>query len=162
MNEFSKASTVKRRKGISLIEVIACIVIVAAMMAPLAGVMRASNRTVMVAETKTVGEELDAAGRWLQNTVQDGVINQVRRGVLSVRTHGVNGQIRVRHQNLVFEDGTSTDILVEGVTRVDFREIRQTGGLRSRIGLRVQMRKRDPDSGRNVTSNTTIALPTQI
>ncbi len=153
----------RHRNGISLIEVIACIVIVAAMMAPLAGVMQASNRSMRIADQQTVQEELVQVGRWLKNAIQDGSILQVRGNALRILTDtGITGEILVRNRSLIFDDGRNPTILLEGVTRIDFRQINQRSGSRSMIGLEVQMQKSDSNSGQNVVSRTVIAFPTNL
>ncbi len=149
------------RRGISLIEVIAATAIIAVMIVPIAGVMRASSQSIAAAEGDASDEaSMRTALRWLSTTVRDSDVLRVRSRRLVLRlSDGNTASIQVRRRNLVMRIGTDETILCQGVRDVQFQAINRVTPPVSRTGIRVTARMRDADGNWTTVENTISELP---
>ena len=151
------------RRGISLLEVIACTALVAVMIVPIAGVIRTSGQSISQAQGDPSTEaKLRRGLLWLGDYVRNGSIVGVRSARLSVLPSGGSPvEIRVSRNNLVLSDGTDTTVIVEDVRDIEFSAINQATPPNSLVGLTMRLRARDPNSGQIATVDSTVSVPTQ-
>ncbi len=154
----------KRRYAISLLEVIACTAIVAVMIVPIAGVIRASSQSIATATGNTsVQAGLRTGLRWVASTVRDSDILAVNTRRLTLRLSDSSvARIEVRRGNLVLLRGNDETVLVDGVREVQFRAINRVTPPIAQTGLAISLRAQDAASGQWVTVNSTIAVPPQV
>lgn len=152
-----------RRRGIGLIEVIVCTALVAVMVIPIAGVIRASGKSIARADGSASTEaELRRGLRWLGDTIRDGDVLVVRARQLQIRlSSGDVATIRVRRGALLLDDGSIQTTLAENVRDIRFTELVRTTPPSTRIGVSMVLRARDPVTRLWVTVDSTIAIPPQ-
>jgi hypothetical protein len=153
-----------RRRGIGLLEVIACTALVAMMIIPIAGVIRASGQAIAQANGSTSTEASLRSGlRWLQDAVRDGSIVSVQaRRLEIIQASGDAATVQVSRGNLVMEDAQGESVLAKAVGDVHFRELTQIAPPQTRTGIQITLRARDSDTGQWVTLNSTVAIPPQL
>lgn len=151
------------RRGVSLIEVITCTMLVAVLLVPLAAVIRASGQSIAEAEASTSTEaELRRGLRWLGDTIRDGDLISVRTNRIQLRMcSGEVGNVRVRGKTLEFQNGKDNLPIANQVLEARFTELRQATPPKKRIGLLMSLRARDPDSGATIVLDSTLAIPPQ-
>ena len=154
---------VMRRRGISLIEVIACTAIIAVMMVPLAGVMRSSRQAIQRAESISTETELRDSSSWLKRLVQDNQVLDVSSDALALRlSTGVDVKVFRDREGLVMSDGRDQTILQENVTRVQFGAVKQSVAPNPTIGIKMEIEAVDPDSKQSYQRSSIISLPPQF
>ncbi|MEM8666621.1 MAG: hypothetical protein AAGG48_03850 [Planctomycetota bacterium] len=153
----------RTRRGIGLLEVIACTGLVALMIVPLAGVIRASGQSIADANGDgSQSTQMRQGLRYLTKTIRDGEISLFRQNRISVRMpDGTTAAFRVRGQKLEMRQSGETTVVVENVRRVRFIQRRERNGDRRRTGIEIQLTARDPDTRRNVRINAAVATPPQ-
>lgn len=154
----------QHRRGISLIEVIACTALVAIMIVPIAGVIRASTQSIASAEgdTSTHGK-LRVGLRWLQDTIRESDVLAVGGRQLGLRlSDGRIVTIRVQAGNLVLIDGVNQTILVEAVRDIRFTSLRRITPPRNRVGISMTLRARDLVTLQWVSVTATTAETPQV
>ena len=151
------------RAAVSLIEVIACMALVAIMIVPLAGVIRASAQSIARANGGTSSEaKLRRSLRWLGDTIRDGDIVSVRADRLQIRQAGGDiAAIDVRAGTLILDDGRNQTVLAENVRDIRFTELTQVEPPSQRTGVSMTIRTRDPATGSLVSVDSTVAVRPQ-
>lgn len=151
------------RRGVGLLEVMICTALVAVMVIPIAGVIRASAQSIARADGSDSTEaDLRQSLRWLASTIRDSDILSVRARRLQLRlSNGDVAQVRVRRGTLWLDDGTSQTAIAEGVRDILFAERRQAGPPGNRIGVTMTLRARDPITRVFITVDSTVAIPPQ-
>jgi hypothetical protein len=150
------------RRGIGLMEVIVCTALVAVMIVPIAGVIRASGQSIARSEGSASTEaELRRGLRWLGDTIRDSDVLVVRSNQLRLRlSSGDVATIRVRRGTLELDDGSIQTALAENVRDIRFSELNRTTPS-TRIGVSMVLRARDPVTRLWVTVDSTVAIPPQ-
>ena len=151
------------RRGIGMLEVIVCTALVAVMIVPLAGVLRASSQSIARADGSSTTEAGMRQGlRWLAETIRDSDVLLVRARLLRIRlSNGNVANIRVRRGTLWLTEGSSQTALVENVRDIRFAETVQTAPPGRRVGVSMTLRARDPVTRAWVTVDSTVAIPPQ-
>ena len=154
-----------RRRGISLIEVIACTALVAILFIPIAGVIRASARSIASAQsTGSRPEELQHTLTWLSQTIDDGAVVSMNASSLTLQRRDA-AIVKVFHSNnqLVMSDGKSTDVvLAENILDFTIRTIVQPKPSSKTVGLELELVGRDATDNRKVVETSTVVFPPQI
>lgn len=152
-----------RRRGIGLLEVIICTAMVAVMIIPIAGVIRTSGQAISQSNGDNSTEASLRSGlRWLRDAVRDGSVVSVRARSLQVLlSSGDLATVEVRRGNLVMDDGRSQFALAENVRDIRFSELQQLNPPRTRVGVTMTLRARDPATGLTVAVDSTVAIPPQ-
>ena len=147
----------------SLIEVIVCTAIVAVMLVPIAGVIRASGQSISQATgTASVEARLRTGLRWLAAAIRQGDVVAIRTRRLTLRMPDTSiATVDVRRGRFVINNNGTETTLVEGVRDVQFQVINRVTPPVTRTGLSVSLRARDPNGGW-VTVTSAIAEPPQI
>ncbi len=152
-----------RRHGISLIEVIACIVLVSMMIVPLAGVIRASGQSIAQAEASgSTQAQLRVALTWIQNTFRHSQYLGTDGQAVKLLTSGRVVKIGVDSGQFVIDDGKSQTVIAGDVLDSRFEELTQTTAPFQRVGLRMTLRSRDRDTGAIVSVTATSADAPQM
>jgi len=154
----------KPRAGISLLEIIVCTALVAVMIVPIAGVMRASSQSIAQAgqDGSTVAR-LRRGLSWLAGNIREGQILGVsKNGIKMTLPGGKDVKVVVDAGNLIMTDGGDPVILTEGVRSIRFNEFRQAAPPNSLIGLQLTLSATDPASGALVSANSLVSLPAQF
>lgn len=153
-----------RMSGVGLLEVIICTGLVALMIVPLAGVIRASGQSI--AETNgegSVQNEMRQGLRYLSNTIRQGEVTRIRWNRISIRMpNGRTAVARVRGGKLELQEGRQRMVLAEDVRRVRFRRHRQRSGARATTGVEIRLIARDPVTRRWARVNAAVAFPPQV
>lgn len=151
------------RCGISLLEVIACTAIVAVMLVPIAGVIRASGRSMNQAQNGSKTADLRATLTWLRQTIHEGQIMSISNRSLQLQlADGRTARIHVQSNDLVLDDGTDQVLLASSIRDVRFQSVRDPLPPRNRVGLDMRLRANDPSTGQIVSVNCTVAETPQI
>ncbi|TWU34931.1 hypothetical protein [Novipirellula artificiosorum] len=169
---FQRSQTEQRnrrlRYGISLLEVIACTALLAVMIVPIAGVIRASARSI--ADVEGTGDhsaqsELRGALNWLTLAVRDGVVLGIDRNGRSMKLQLRSGDVvevtRYDDQLLMIENGAKT-VLAEDVSDFALKTIENPAEPGQAIGIQVVLQSVDAVSRDRVSLTATIAQPTQF
>lgn len=155
--------TQTNRRGISLIEVIACTAIVAVMIVPIASVLRSSAGVIDRNSRPDSAATVRTAVRWMRDTIHRGQIIAVGRANINfVHPTGHPMQFVVRGGELVMTDGSTTTSILRGVRSFQTQPLVQTGPPAATIGLTAIVAGTDPDSGRPFNQTFSIATPTQF
>lgn len=151
------------RNGIGLIEVIACTALVAVMIIPIAGVIRASAQSIAQADGSiSVEADLRRGLRWLGNTIREGDIIAVRADRLRIRLSSGNvAVVRVQGGTLVIDDGATQSVLADRVRDIRFTERTQLAPPNTRIGVSIRLQATDPATGTLVSAQATVAIAPQ-
>lgn len=151
------------RRGISLIEVIACTAIVAVMILPIASVLRSSAGVIDRNSRPDSAAGVRTAVRWMRDTVTRGQITAVGRANINfVHPNGQPMQFVVRGGELVMADGTTSKLILRGVRSFQTQPLVQSGPSAAMIGLTAVVAGIDPDSGRAFNQTFSIATPIQF
>ena len=153
-----------KRAGVSMLEVIACMGLVALMLIPLAGVIRASGQSIAQANGEgTLATQMRRGLRFLNQSIRDGEIIRFRQNRISLRMpSGNTAVVRVQRGRLEMREAGESIVLVEGVRRVRFIQRQQRSGERLRTGIEIQLNARDPETRRNIRVTSAVAIPTQV
>ncbi len=153
-----------KRQGISLLEVIACTALVAVMIVPIAGVIRASGQSIQQADGAVSTEaKLRRGLHWICDSVRDANLVAVQARRLTLQPSG-GGQLTIEVQagSLVMSDGTDVTTIVSDVRDISFTQINQSVPPNNLAGVTMSLRARDPVTRQFVTVNGTVAIPTQF
>lgn len=151
------------RNGISLIEVIACTVIVTVMVIPIAGVIRVSGQSIARSNNGSPEANLRTGVRWLIETIHAGDVLEVGSDYLVLLTTGGEKVVfEVRSDQLVMDDGGNQVVLMDPVDKIEFSSIHQTDPPNLPIGITMTLRVKDPATGKLNSIDATISLPPQI
>ena len=157
------APSARHRHGISLLEVIACTALLAVILLPIAGIIRASGHSLRQAQQGSTSANLRSTLNWLRQTIDEGQIVSVASNSLQMRlSDGRMARVFVDRNELVLDDGTDRIQLAEDVRDIRFQNVHATLPPRNRVGLRIQMRGTDPASGQLVSVEATVAETPQI
>ncbi|GAA5505333.1 hypothetical protein [Novipirellula caenicola] len=154
-----------RRRGISLIEVIACTGLVAILFVPIAGVIRASARSIASAQADgSTAEELQHTLTWLSQTIDDGTVVSMNASSLTLQRRDAAIVKVFRSDNqLVMSDGKSMDVvLAENILDFTIRTIVQPKPSSKTVGLELELVGRDTTDNRKVVETSTVVFPPQI
>ncbi|EMI20229.1 hypothetical protein RMSM_02848 [Rhodopirellula maiorica SM1] len=154
-----------RRHGISLIEVIACTGLVAILFVPIAGVIRASARTIASAESaSSTSTKLQRTLAWLSNMIDDGTVFAASTsGIRLQRRDGSLVNITRSNNQLLATEGKSTDtVLAEDIVDFSVRSIFQPKPSSRWVGLEIELVGFDTTNNRKVTEIATVVFPPQI
>ena len=153
----------RKRRGISLLEVIACTALIAILLVPIAGVIRASGRSMQQAQNGSKAAELRSTLRWLRQTIDEGRIVNIARNSLQLQlSDGRTARVSVQSNDLVLDDGTDQVLLAGNVRDVRFQSIRAPLPPRNRVGLEIRLRGIDSSTGQLVSLDCTVAETPQI
>ncbi len=149
-----------RRRGLSLIEVIACTAIVAVMIVPIASVIRSSSRTIQRVETDaTAPQHLRSTSTWLRDTLRTSQIYAVATNSVKLQLpSGDDAAIYRKGKVLVLENGSGVTVLCSDVIDVAFRELLTATKPARRIGIIVSLTAIDSARGVKTSLQTTVAL----
>ncbi len=167
MNKFpnrnSRFNRPKKRLGVSLIEVIACTALVAIMMVPIAGVIRASGQAIAQSDLDASTEAKMRRGlRWLSDSIRDGQLLGVGTNEMSLTLKsGLDVKFMIDQDNLVMTDGRDSVIVTEGVRQIQFAEINQSVLPNPTIGIGIKLSAVDPNTRNVVTISSMTSIPTQ-
>ena len=155
---------IRRRRGISLIEVIACTALVAIMIVPIAGVVRASAQSIAQANGSASTEaRLRSSLRWVAQTIRESDIVTVGSTRLIVQLPDTSvGTFEVRSGDLVLTSGGNQTVLIESVRDIRFASLNHGSPPLTRAGLAISLRAQDASGNGWVTVNAIIAEPPQI
>ncbi|TWT52823.1 hypothetical protein Pla22_04510 [Rubripirellula amarantea] len=159
----SRHPNIPIRKGISLIEVIACTAILAIMMVPLASLMRSSRMSLARSQSISVVDQLQDTSRWIRQAVSDGTLVDAQSDAIKlVMASGQTVKVYRQNRDLVLDDGREQVILLEEIEDVAFGDIRQSSSPGKLIGLKMQIRKRDAASGKTEETTTIVSIEPQL
>jgi hypothetical protein len=152
------------RRGIGLLEVIACTALVAVMMIPIAGVIRASGQSIRQAQGGgTTHASMRTTLRWLRETIQSGQVLAISASAIRLQTEdGRLVRIAVRSGDLVADDGATPIPLASDVRDIRFAPLRSSVPPHDRIGIQVRLRARDSSTGQTVSVACVLAETPQI
>tara|TARA_R110002049_G_scaffold4601_5_gene32770 strand:- start:1072855 stop:1073346 length:492 start_codon:yes stop_codon:yes gene_type:complete len=146
------------RHGISLLEVIACTALVAVMLVPIAGMIRASGQSIQRAHHGTTSDQLRTTLKWLRETIDAGeVIGVGNRSLQLQLVDGRLARIYVQSGDLILDDGTDEVLLASDIRDILFQSIRSATPPRNRVGIDIRLRGRDASTGQIMTVNCTVA-----
>jgi hypothetical protein len=133
----------RRRCGVSLLEVIACVILLSVIVVPLSGMMRSSVRSVESARGLTNQDRSIDAYRFLRRSVsraQSFRVTSSRNDQLqTVSNSGVTSLWFVRDRALVQSTNRVETILIEDVASVQFNVIpREADPAKSDLSLVIQ------------------------
>lgn len=151
------------RRGISLIEVIACTAIVAVMIVPIASVLRSSAGVIDRNSRPDSDASVRTAVRWMRDTVNRGQITAIGRSNINfVDAIGRPMQLVNRGGELVMTDGTTWTSILRGVRSFQTQQLVQSSPPGEMIGVSAIVAGVDPDSGQTFNQAFSIATPTQF
>lgn len=152
----------RNRGGLSLLEVIICTGLVAVMIVPLSGVIRASGKSIARAEGgETTEAEMRRGLLWLNDLVRDAEVLSVRSSSLQLRlASGNQATVQVSRGDLQLIEGSQRTTIVQDVRDASFRQSSQFFPPRRRTGVTTTIRKLDPQTQTWVTMDSTVALST--
>jgi type II secretory pathway component PulK len=128
LRDFSfEKSTRRCRRGISLLEVIACVILLSVIIVPLSGMMRASVRSVESARGLTNQDRSIDAYRFLRRSVSRSdsflVTGSRNEQLQTTSNSGVTSQWFVRNRALVHVSDRVETILIDDVSSIEFNMI---------------------------------------
>ena len=152
-----------RRSGISLLEVIACTALLAVMLVPIAGVIRASGQSIQQAQNGRPATELRTTLKWLRETIGDSRIVTVARNSLQLQlSDGRSARVFVQSSELILDDGTDQILLADNIRDVRFQSVRSPVPPRNRVGLEIRLRATDQATGGLVSVDCIVAETPQL
>ncbi|TWU54654.1 hypothetical protein Poly51_33730 [Rubripirellula tenax] len=138
----------KPRRGVSLIEVIACTAIVAVMVVPVASVIRASARAIGRASNVDAEVQTRSALRWVKETIQTGTVIDVgSRNLTLILASGDKAEIVFDSDRLILSDGRTKTVILENVGSFECESIVQSEKPGLPIGVAIRIGVKDPESG---------------
>jgi hypothetical protein len=151
------------RRGVSILEVIACTALVAVMIVPVAGVIRASGQAIALSDQDASTEAKMRRGlRWLSDAIRDGEVLGVGNTEMNLTLKsGLDVKFAIENGDLVMTDGSDSVRVAEGMRSIRFTELNQSLPPNDRIGIVMRMRANDPVSGNVVSIDATASIPTQ-
>jgi hypothetical protein len=156
-------SRIRLRRGISILEVIACTALVAVMVVPVAGVIRASGQAIAQSETDySTASKLRRGLDWIGDAIRDGQLLGVSGNALKFTgADGRDVKLAIVDRALVMTDGSQHVEITADVRQIDFSEIRQPVAPHSLIGIGIALTANDSITGKAVVVKATVALPPQ-
>lgn len=153
----------RRRRGIGLIEVIACTALVAILIAPIALVIRASSQSIaQSAGSTSIEAELRRSLRWITKVIRESDVTDVTNKVLELDLpNGNQGSVTEQNDSLILDDGDNEIVVMTDIKDVRFSEIRTNGNPKTRIGVEIRLRATDPATGEVIAVTTVVSIPTQ-
>jgi len=144
-------------------EVIASTALVAIMVVPVAGVIRASSQAIAQSDQDTSTEASMRRGlRWMSDAIRDGKVLSVGTNELRLTLKdGRDVRFSVTNRLLVMTDGGNQVVVIEGVRRIRFSQVKQTTPPNSLIGIGMSLRANDPVSRKVIVINSMVSIPTQ-
>ena len=153
----------RRRNGISLLEVIACTALLAVMLVPIAGVIRASGQSIQRAQDGRTPSGLRSTLKWLRETIDDGqIVNVARRSLQLQLGDGSSARVFVQSGELLLDDGTDEIVLAENIRDIRFQSVRSSVPPRDQVGLEIRLRAIDAETGDVVSVFCTVADTPQL
>lgn len=145
------------RPGLTFIEVIACTAMVAAMIVPIASVIRSTGQTIHRIEAdSSTADRLQSTLHWLRDQLRDSTLGTIRtRRIDTVLADGRSVSIVLRGDDLVVDEGGNQSVLCSPLRDVAFTAISAQGST-TRIGLSLALTADDPTIGGPVTLHATI------
>ncbi len=138
----------RRRRAISLIEVIACTAIVAVMIVPIASVIRASGHAISRSTQMDQEAKLRSSVRWIKDTIHTGnVIDVGSRHLTLVTASGLKSELRLDSGRLVFSDGDTKTVVLENVSRFACDPIMRHANPARMIGVEIRIEGKNPQTG---------------
>ena len=150
-------------RGVSLLEVIACTALVTILIVPIAGVIRASGKSIQAANGPSSTEsELRQASRWLAQTIRANNILGIRRSQMQLRLDsGETATLRLKQRSLILDAPSGPSTLAKDIQRIRFTSHRQAAPPRKTVGVTFLLQKRDHVTRRMVSIEDTVSFPTQ-
>ncbi len=153
----------RRRRGIGLIEVIACTALVAVLITPIALVIRASGQSIaQSAGSRSVEADLRRGLRWITDVIRESDVIDIRNRELELDLpNGNGGLVSEINNSLVLDDGNDEIAVMSDIKDVRFTEIRTKGQVKTRIGIEIRLRATDPVTGAVVSVTSVLSIPPQ-
>jgi hypothetical protein len=147
------------RRGLSLLEVIMCTVVVALMLVPIVDLIRVSNRTlVRVEKGSTTAQRLQQASIWLRDTLRDSQIQSVVRNNIQLRlANGDVATLQTNNTQLILNTKSHSTIVCDDITGASWRELLTTTPPFTRTGVVLAIQANDPVKG-PIEIETTVAV----
>ena len=162
-NKNSRFKRPTKRLGVSLIEVIACTALVAIMIVPIAGIIRASGQAVAQSDLDSSTEAKMRRGlAWLSDSIRDGQLLGVGTNEMKLTLKsGLDVKFTIDDDNLVMTDGRDSVVVSEGVREIQFAEIKQSVSPNPTIGIEIKLSAIDPVTRNVVSISSMTSIPTQ-
>ncbi|WP_146400774.1 hypothetical protein [Planctomycetes bacterium CA13] len=153
-----------RRRGISLIEVIACTALVTIMLVPIAAVIRASRQSISVAQGNASSHaEVRSGLAWLTQSIREGTVHGYDSRYKAMKLELQNGhvvEVTLRNSQLQMIDGALETVVIDNVKDVAFKPISATSG--NTIGIGISIDAYDAKTGSVIDVWTMVAQPPQF
>ena len=152
----------RSRLGVSLIEVIACTALVAILIAPLAGVIRASGRSIASAQGGGNGHvALRQSLSWLANSIRAAtVIDTDGKAIKMQLADGKAVRVYVDRGTLLMTDGRDRTIIAENVDKIAVKVIEDPIDRSVTRGIVVEVEMTDPSTRKSIVESVTISRAT--
>ena len=156
-------TSLRHRRAISLIEVIASLTIVGLMLVPLSAVMRSSRQAITRAEDRSTEQQLRDGSNWLHRLIQDNQLIDVYSDALVLHLKsGDDVKIYVQSDALVMNDGSKAVEVMADVRQVAFGKINHPSDPSRAVGVKMAIEMTDPTSGIDDSLTTVVSLPPQL
>lgn len=151
------------RSGVSILEVIACTALVAVMMIPISGVIRASGQAISQSDLDSSTEARMRGGlRWFADAIRDGSVLGLGNTEMKLTlASGKDVKFTIIDGDLVMTDGTDVVVVAEDVQAIQFAPIHQSTPPNALIGINMTLTAADPVSGKVVAIQSMVAIPGQ-
>ncbi len=151
------------RIGVSILEVIACTALVAVMVIPISGVIRASGQAISQSDLDSSTQARMRDGlRWFADAIRDGSVLGVGKTEMKLTlASGKDVKFTIIDGDLVMTDGTDVVVVAEDVKAIQFDPINQSSPPNALVGINMTLAAADPDSGQRVSIQSTVAIPVQ-
>ena len=158
-----RSSRSANRRGVSILEVIACTALVAVMMVPIAGVIRASGQAISQSDLDPSTEARMRSGlRWFSDAIRDGSVTGIGKTEMKLTLKsGTDVKFTIIDGDLVMTDGTDIVGVVEKVKAIQFDQIVQSTPPNSLAGISMSLSADDPVSGKVVVISALVSIPVQ-
>ncbi|QDT03352.1 hypothetical protein K227x_17340 [Rubripirellula lacrimiformis] len=150
------------RRGISLIEVIACTAIVTVMVVPIASVIRASGQSIARSKTLSTDGTLRSGIRWIRDMIHDGqVVDVGSRNITLIQASGDKAEFVVSGNTLILTDGRTKTVLLENVESFETSLLKQSESPGRATGISIRLQGKSPSTGKAFDYRSMISLPNQ-
>ncbi len=162
-NQSQSINVVAFRRGISLIEVIACTAIVAVMIVPVAGVIRASGRAIERSSEMNAEAKLRTGVRWIRDAIRDGSILDIGSQYITLLlSTGQKVELVLDSNQLILSDGRSRTVILENIERFETSPHLQSESPYAPIGLSMRILGVDPKTKQTFDIQSMISMPAGV
>lgn len=150
-----------RRRGISLIEVIACTAIVAVMIVPIASVLRSSATVIDRSSRPDSASTQRSAIRWIRDSITHGQVLDVGATYVTfLDATGRKVQYFSRNGDLLLTDGTNDTLVLQGVKLFEVKQHFQVDPPTDPIGMTIHIAGYDPQTSQEFDQQFSVSTPT--